>query len=157
MLEEFRSADGIWFQTLEAASKENVDAYFLALNVTPEIMIESTFVSSPEIGGGPRAGKIPRSGHKIYVIQRSLPGVGDAPLAEQQKISRGSQGIIEQIGNDIEWNHSYLTSEGTYCVYRATDPKLIEEHAKIADIPADPITEVEHIVHDFEFAKSSFK
>ena len=50
-------------------------------------------------------------------------------------ISQKSNRAIAQIGNSIEWDHSYLTDEGTYCIYRATDENTIREHGKIAGAP----------------------
>jgi len=153
MIEEFRSAD-VWFQSFNAPDMENVEAYLAALEIEPEGVIESSFIHTPESVGGPKAGAV-RDGHKIYMIGREIPGAGDLPQEMRDKIALGSQGTIEKIGNGIEWDHSYVTSEGTFCVYRANDPSLIEEHAKMMEVPANPITEVEHIVRDFEFIKVS--
>jgi len=115
-------------------------------------VIESSFIHTPESVGGPKAGDV-REGHKIYMIGRDIPGAGELPQDMRDKIALGSQGTIEKIGKGIEWDHSYVTSEGTFCVYRADDPSLIEQHAKMMEVPANPITEVQHIVRNFDFAK----
>jgi hypothetical protein len=89
------------------------------------------------------------------MIERDIPGAGDLPQEMRDKIALASQGTIEKIGDGIEWDHSYVTSEWTFCVYRANDPTLIKEHAKMMEVPANPITEVEHIVRNFEFSRVS--
>jgi len=148
LVEEFRS-QGQWFLTLKAADRSKLDAYLNALNVTSINIDQSLNIVTPELGGGPKAGK-PRDGHKVYVIEREIPGIGLKPIEELTKVSQGSQGVIEAIGDGIEWDHSYTTEKGTYCVYRATDPSLIMEHANTLKVPANP-TEVEHLVRNLEF------
>lgn len=153
LLEEFRSAD-VWFQSFSAEGIANVQAYFSELNIEPTNVIESSFIHTPESVGGPKAGSV-RDGHKIYMIGREIPGAGDLPQEKRDEIALGSQGTIDKIGQGIEWDHSYVTSEGTFCVYRANDPSLIDQHAKMMGVPANPITEVEHLVRDYDFSNAS--
>ncbi len=148
--EEFR-APQTWFVAVNAPDMNAVEQYLSALNIEPKSIYESLFVNSPEHGGGPKAGAAPKDGHNVYMIQRDLPGIGLAPPEQLLAVSKRSQKIIESLDGKVEWDHSFLTSEGTFCVYRAGDPSMIEEHARIASIPANPITEVEHIVRNFSF------
>src|SRR5215207_8806715 len=51
----------------------------------------------------------------------------------------------------IRWIRSYVTEEsdhrvGTVCVYQATDPAAIREHAKRANIPCDVIVPIADLV-----------
>jgi hypothetical protein len=53
----------------------------------------------------------------------------------------------EQMSDDIRWIRSYVLKEpdgrvGTVCVYQATSPEAIREHASRADLAADEIIEV---------------
>lgn len=148
--EEFRATD-IWFLSVHAPDQQAVDAYLAAIEIDAISIYESLFVNSPEVGGGPKAGKTPKDGHNVYMIQRQIPGIGLAPLDRKVAVSKGSQKIIDSLDGKVEWDHSFLTSEGTFCVYRAGDPAMIKEHARIAGIPADPITEVEHLVRNLSF------
>lgn len=153
ILEEFR-APGSWIQSFSAASINDIEAYLTALSVEPQSVIESSFIHTPESVAGPKAGEV-REGHKVYMIERDIPGAGDLPQDMRDKIALASQGTIDKLGDGIEWDHSYVTSEGTFCVYRANDPALIKEHAKMMEVPANPITAVEHIVRNFEFTRVS--
>lgn len=50
----------------------------------------------------------------------------------------------EQMPDDIRWIRSYVLDEGggsvgTVCVYQATSPEAIREHASAADLPVDEI------------------
>jgi hypothetical protein len=50
----------------------------------------------------------------------------------------------EEMSNDIRWIRSYVLDEGdgavgTFCVYEASSPEAIREHASRADLPVDEI------------------
>ncbi|HEY2282862.1 MAG TPA: DUF4242 domain-containing protein [Solirubrobacteraceae bacterium] len=53
----------------------------------------------------------------------------------------------EEMSDDIRWIRSYVLQEdggsvGTVCVYQASSPEAIREHASRADLPADEIIAV---------------
>lgn len=53
----------------------------------------------------------------------------------------------EEMSEDIRWIRSYVLEEdggsvGTVCIYQATSPEAIREHASRADLPADEIIAV---------------
>ena len=115
--------------------------------VSPEKISEVLFVNSPVVGGGDPAGSEPRDGHQVFVIERPIPGVGFFGLEKKQKISAGSNAAIAKLGDIIEWDHSYLTGEGTYCVYRADSPDTLREHGALAGAPIGKITSVKQKVN----------
>jgi hypothetical protein len=50
----------------------------------------------------------------------------------------------EEMSDDIRWIRSYVLDEGdgrvgTVCIYQASSPEAIREHAQRADLPADEI------------------
>ena len=53
----------------------------------------------------------------------------------------------EEMPDDIRWIRSYVLDEGagsvgTVCIYEATSPEAIREHASRADLPVDEIIRV---------------
>lgn len=53
----------------------------------------------------------------------------------------------EEMPEDVRWIRSYVLDEGggtvgTVCIYQATGPEALREHARRADLPADEIIEV---------------
>jgi Protein of unknown function (DUF4242) len=51
------------------------------------------------------------------------------------------------MSKDVRWIRSYVLEEdggsvGTVCIYRATSPEAIREHASRADLPVDEIIPV---------------
>ena len=74
-----------------------------------------------------------------YVIERELPGAGNLTPSELQAISQTSCGVLEKLGPQVQWLHSYVTDDKIYCVYVAPNPELVREHARQGGFPADRI------------------
>lgn len=79
---------------------------------------------------------------KTYVIERIIPGAGTFTAEQLKGISQTSCTVLTEMGPKIEWQHSYVTGDKVYCVYKAKNKKLIEEHAKKGNFPANSISEV---------------
>jgi hypothetical protein len=62
----------------------------------------------------------------------------------QQAAGRSMRVGDEEMSGDIRWIRSYVLEEGggsvgTVCIYEATSPEAIREHANRADLPVDEI------------------
>lgn len=77
-----------------------------------------------------------------FVIERAIPGIGASRPAELQAIAQKSCGVLQQLGPDIQWVHSYVTGDKIYCVYQAPDEDLVREHARRGGFPADSVARV---------------
>lgn len=77
-----------------------------------------------------------------YVIERTLPGAGSLTAADLQGISAKSVGVLDEMGTDVQWVHSYVVADKIYCVYNAKDSELVREHARRGGFPADSVSEV---------------
>jgi hypothetical protein len=69
------------------------------------------------------------------------------PEELQEAAGRSRQVGDEEMSDDIRWIRSYVLEEdggavGTICVYQATSPEAVREHASRADLPADEIIRV---------------
>jgi hypothetical protein len=70
-----------------------------------------------------------------------------SPEELQAAAARSKQVGDEEMAEDIRWIRSYVTTEsdgglGTVCIYQATSPEKIREHAERAGLPVDEIIEV---------------
>jgi hypothetical protein len=146
-IDETLSAGADSYAVFSASNAETLQEFLNAAEIRPDKISEVLFVNSPEVGGGDPAGSNPRPGHQVYVIERPIPGVGFFGLEKKQAISENSNKAIETLGDIIEWDHSYLTNEGTYCVYRADSPETLREHGALAGAPIGRITEVAQQLH----------
>ena len=65
---------------------------------------------------------------------------------------KAAAAVSSRVGNDempdkVRWIRSYVTRHeggrlGTVCIYQATDPEAIREHARRVGMPADAITPI---------------
>ena len=81
-----------------------------------------------------------------FVIERAIPGVGASKPAELQAASQKSCSVLEELGPQVQWVHSYVTGDKIYCVYNATSEDLVREHARRAGFPADSVARVMAII-----------
>lgn len=81
-----------------------------------------------------------------YVIEREIPGVGKMSAPELQAASQKSCSVLNKLGPQVQWLHSYVTDEKLYCVYIAPNEELIREHAKRGGFPANRISQVKTII-----------
>ena len=86
---------------------------------------------------------------KTYVILRRDGWRSGDDLKEAAE--RSTQVGDEEMSSDIRWIRSYVVHEGdgglgTFCIYQASSPEKIREHAARAGIPASDIFEVAETV-----------
>jgi hypothetical protein len=79
---------------------------------------------------------------QLYAIIRR-DGWTDGP-ALQAAAARSTAVGDEEMSDDIRWIRSYVLSEetgglGTVCIYEASSPEKIREHAQRADLPVTEI------------------
>jgi hypothetical protein len=81
---------------------------------------------------------------QTYVILRrnGWATAGDLERAAERSIAAG-----DAIPDDIRWIRSYVLDEtdqtvGTVCIYQASSPEAIRQHAETADLPIDEIIAV---------------
>jgi hypothetical protein len=81
-----------------------------------------------------------------FIIERDLPGIGGAASSDLQGAAETSNAALAELGTDIQWLHSYVAGDKTFCVYLATDEELIHKHADLSGFPATTITEIKRII-----------
>ena len=81
-----------------------------------------------------------------YVIERDIPGAGHICSADMQAISQKSCSVLQGLGPQIQWVHSYVTEDKIYCIYIAPNREMVLEHAKQAGFPANIVTEVKRMI-----------
>lgn len=81
-----------------------------------------------------------------YVIERDIPGIGNATEDEVRTISHKSCSVLNNLGPAIQWLHSYLTADKIYCVYIARNEEMVREHARQGGFPANRVAEVKLII-----------
>ncbi len=81
-----------------------------------------------------------------FVIERDMPGVGGLKDADYTGAAQKSCDVLQAMGPDIQWIHSYVTGDKIFCVYHAANEKLIRDHAEKSGFPANRIHKVERVI-----------
>ena len=77
-----------------------------------------------------------------YLIEREIPGAGKLSPDQLNQISVKSCNVLQKLGSQIQWVHSYVTDDKVYCVYIAPNEEMVREHAKLGGFPANKISKV---------------
>ena len=83
---------------------------------------------------------------KTYVIERDIPEIGKMTAEQLKAVSKASCDAVDQVKPGIEWVHSYVTDNKTFCVYRAESKAAIREHAEVGDFPITEIYEQSAVI-----------
>jgi len=77
-----------------------------------------------------------------YIIEREITGAGNLSRQELQSISQTSCNVLTDLGPQIQWIESYVTSDKIYCVYIAPDEASVRDHAQRGGFPANSVARV---------------
>ena len=83
---------------------------------------------------------------KRFMIERDIPGIGVFSLTELCGAARASNKALTTIGPSIQWQHSYVAGDKTFCIYLAESEEQIARHATLSGIPVSRITEIPQII-----------
>ncbi len=81
-----------------------------------------------------------------FVIEREIPGAGKLSPDQIQGIAQKSCSVLQKLGPQIQWLHSYVTGDKVYCIYIAPDEQAIREHAQLGGFPANRISEIKSMI-----------
>ncbi len=84
-----------------------------------------------------------------FMIEREIPEIGSADhdaLAEAAGKSNAVLNDMKAERKNVQWEHSYVTENRTFCIYLADDETLVNEHAERSGFPATKITLIKRII-----------
>lgn len=81
-----------------------------------------------------------------FVIEREIPTVGSFDRDQLRDASQTSNDALAKLSPKVQWEHSYVANNKTFCVYLADDEAAIHEHAKLSGFPANRITPISSII-----------
>ncbi len=83
---------------------------------------------------------------RMFVIERDIPAVGTLEREQLREAAAKSNSALKELGSDIQWNHSYVAGDKTFCIYLAEDETLIHKHAEMSGFPATKVTEITKMI-----------
>lgn len=83
---------------------------------------------------------------KRFIIERDIKNIGAMTPPELRGAAEVSNAALAKLAPKVQWEHSYIAKDKTFCVYLAEDEKSIREHAQLSGFPANTITEVPRVI-----------
>jgi len=83
---------------------------------------------------------------KRYVIEREIPNIGATSEQDLSGAAGTSNDALAKLAPRVQWEHSYVTADKTFCVYLAEGEDAIREHAELSGFPASVITVVKTVL-----------
>ncbi len=83
---------------------------------------------------------------KRFVIEREIPAIGKMSKTELGGAAGKSNEALAQLAPKVQWQHSYVAADKTFCIYLADDEADIMKHAELSGFPANIITEINGII-----------
>lgn len=80
-----------------------------------------------------------------FLVEREIPGIGGMSIIELCGAARASNQAIDRIEH-IQWQHSYVAGDRTFCIYLADGEDVIHAHAELSGFPVTRITEIPQII-----------
>ncbi|MFN9745560.1 MAG: DUF4242 domain-containing protein [Betaproteobacteria bacterium] len=81
-----------------------------------------------------------------FLIEREIPGAARLTPEQLRGAAQKSNGVLRELGPEIQWVQSYVAGDKVYCVYNAPSEALIREHAARSGFPASRITAVSAVI-----------
>jgi len=83
---------------------------------------------------------------KRFVIERHIPGVGRLNAAQYKELAATSNAAVAKLAGQVQWMHSHIAADNTFCVYLGLSEDLIREHSRIAGFPITRVNEVVTVI-----------
>jgi hypothetical protein len=81
-----------------------------------------------------------------YVIERTVPGVHRLNAESMKNLAARSNEVLNELGPQVQWEHSYVAPDKLFCVYLAANEELVREHAKRGPFPIDKVTQIKTVI-----------
>ena len=78
-----------------------------------------------------------------YVVERDIPAIGAAEREALREAAQKSNGVLDAMQAEkkhIQWEHTYVAADKTFCIYIADNEALVHEHTRRSGFPATTVT-----------------
>jgi hypothetical protein len=83
---------------------------------------------------------------KRFVIERDIPNIGQLTAQQYCEAARASGAALAKLGPTVQWEHSYVADNKTFCVYLAEDEAAIRKHGELSGFPVTKVTQISSIL-----------
>ena len=85
-----------------------------------------------------------------FVIEREIPEISSAERDALRAAAQKSNGVLADMKSErknIQWEHSYMVADKTFCIYLADSETLVHEHAERSGFPVTVVSEVRKMIN----------
>jgi hypothetical protein len=75
-----------------------------------------------------------------FLVEREIEGIGLSGQTGLALAAARSNEAVAALSPHLQWRESWVAADRLYCLYLASDARMIREHAGRADLPAGRIT-----------------
>jgi hypothetical protein len=72
---------------------------------------------------------------KRYLIERDIPSVGSLSREQLKGLAVTSNDALVKLSGKVQWVHSYIAADRSFCAYLAESEVLVREHSRLAGFP----------------------
>ena len=83
---------------------------------------------------------------KRYVVERQIAGVGSLGPAQLKAVAAASNTAVAELSGQIQWLHSHIAADNTFCAYLAQSEDSVCEHSRLAGFPITRVNEIVTII-----------
>jgi hypothetical protein len=83
---------------------------------------------------------------KRFLIERHIPGVGKLNKAQLKDLAATSNSAVTKLSGSVQWVHSFIAADNTFCIYLAESEERVREHSRIAGFPITRVNETITII-----------
>jgi hypothetical protein len=80
-----------------------------------------------------------------FMIEREIPGIGLRSGVEMGEVARVSNQALARM-TGVQWQHSYVGRDRTFCIYLADGEEALREHARLSGFPISRIVELPAVI-----------
>ncbi|MFO1132866.1 MAG: DUF4242 domain-containing protein [Hyphomicrobiales bacterium] len=83
---------------------------------------------------------------KRFVIERHIPGIGSLGAAELKGLAQASNAAVRKLDGAVQWVHSHVAADNTFCVYLGDSEEKVREHSRLAGFPITRVNEIVTVI-----------
>lgn len=83
---------------------------------------------------------------KTYVFERDLSNKASLTEAELNEITVNAKALVQKVGPEVEWVHSYVTDDKMICIFKYANEEAVAEHAAKGGFSVNDLKEVTTIL-----------
>lgn len=69
---------------------------------------------------------------KRYLIERDIPNVGNLSREQRKGLAATSNDALAKLSGKVQWVHSCIAADRTFCAYLAESEVQVREHSRLA-------------------------